>query len=70
MTLNRNPKAMTMNGRSPNPTESIDCEKSMIFDEWKAAGYVVIKGEKARWINGIAKFSRGQVKLINKKHGR
>lgn len=31
------------------------------FDEWKKAGYSVIKGQKAGWVDGKPMFSREQV---------
>ena len=31
------------------------------FDEWSAKGYRILKGQKAEWIDGVAKFSKYQV---------
>ena len=31
------------------------------FKEWNAAGFVVNKGEKAQWVDGVAKFLDSQV---------
>lgn len=30
------------------------------FDEWNTAGFKIIKGSKATWVDGVAKFSREQ----------
>ena len=37
------------------------------FDEWGSLGYKIIKGSKATWVDGIAKFSKAQVEKYNKK---
>jgi len=31
------------------------------FDEWSSLGYKIIKGSKAMWVDGVAKFSEKQV---------
>lgn len=31
------------------------------FDEWSKAGYKILKGSKATWIDGVPMFSKKQV---------
>ena len=31
------------------------------FQQWSDLGYKILKGSKARWVNGVAVFSRDQV---------
>lgn len=31
------------------------------FDDWSRAGYKILKGSKATWIDGVPMFSREQV---------
>lgn len=31
------------------------------FNEWSAAGYSILKGSKATWVDNVAMFSREQV---------
>ena len=53
---------------TPPPAESGDEDDTQLsFDEWKACGWVVKKGEKAAGfsIDGLPQFTRKQVKKIN-----
>jgi hypothetical protein len=31
------------------------------FDDWSSRGYKIIKGSKAKWVDGVPMFSRSQV---------
>ena len=36
------------------------------FQEWSEAGYQILKGSKASWVEGVAMFSEGQVAKITR----
>jgi len=38
-----------------------ETDEMKTFNEWSALGYKIIKGSKATWVDGVAKFSTSQV---------
>jgi hypothetical protein len=54
-------------GKLPAPESGDEDDSALSFDEWKACGYTVKKGQKFHCtdINGVPQFLRAQVHRIN-----
>ncbi len=54
-------------GKLPAPESGDEEDTALSFDEWKACGYTVKKGEKSQLqdIHGVPQFLRSQIHRIN-----